>query len=123
MQSLLGNTRKADIIFYSSGRIDITARVVKALDLQPGDVIDVMCGKGEFYLYRKYPAPTVGRHEGTAFPTNRKGNHFRVQSKALCAAILQECGVSDKAKLCVGASVSITDQKNALPIITKNVLT
>lgn len=122
MQSILGNTRKADIIFYSSGRIDITASVAKAIDLQSGDVIDIMCGGGEFYLYIKHHAPAVGRHEGTAYPSNQKGSHFRVWSKTLCTAILMECKVTDqKVKLCVGTPVSLNSCK-ALPIITKNVI-
>ena len=51
MQSILGNTRKADITFYASGRIDISARVAKHLQLSRGDVLDIMIDQDEFYLY------------------------------------------------------------------------
>lgn len=64
MQSILGNTRKADITFHDNGRINISARVSKLLELSHGDVIDIMDGQGEIYLYVKHRVPVVGRHEG-----------------------------------------------------------
>ena len=48
MQSILGNTRKADITFYASGRIDISARVAKHLQLSRGDVLDIMIHQADF---------------------------------------------------------------------------
>ena len=62
MQSILGNTRKADITFYASGRIDISARVAKHLQLSRGDVLDIMIDQDEFYLYVRLRSPN-GRHE------------------------------------------------------------
>ena len=47
MKSILGNTRKADITFHDNGRINISARVSKLLELSHGDVIDIMDGQGE----------------------------------------------------------------------------
>jgi hypothetical protein len=122
MQSILGNTRKADIVFHSSGRIDITARVAKSLGLQHGDVVDIMLNSGEWYLYIKYHAPVYGRHEGMAYRSNARGNHFRVWSKALCNAILKECQASDKVKLCVSDPVDLYIYGKALPIIIKYIL-
>ena len=57
MQSILGNTRKADITFYASGRIDISARVAKHLQLSRGDVLDIMIDQDEFYLYVRLRSP------------------------------------------------------------------
>lgn len=122
MKSILGNTRKADIIFNASGKIDITARVAKTLELQPGDVVDIMHSNEEFYLYIKHHAPVDGRHDGTAIQTNQRGNHFRVQSKALCTAILQECKADKKVKLRVGETVALADGEKAISIITRNIL-
>lgn len=122
MQSILGDTRKADIIFHSSGRIDITSHVARTIGLQHGDVVDIMLCAGEWYLYVKYHGPLLGRHEGMAFRTNSKGNHFRVWSKALCNALLHECKVTDRVKLCVGAPVEIDYHGTALPIIVKYIL-
>lgn len=122
MQSILGNTRKADIVFRSSGRIDISARVAKSLGLQHGDVIDIMLDGGEWYLYIKHHSPVNGRHEGMVFRSNAKGNHFRVWSKALCNVVLKECKAIDKVKLCVGNPVNLYIYGTALPIIIKYIL-
>lgn len=122
MQSILGNTRKADIVFRSSGRIDITARVARCLGLQHGDVVDIMLDRGEWYLYVKYHSPVNGRHDGMAYRSNARGNHFRVWSKALCNAVLTECQVDDKVKLCVGDPVDLYIYGKALPIIIKYIL-
>ena len=50
VRSILGNTRRADISFYSSGKIDITSRIANALGMVDGDVIDVLTWIGVFYL-------------------------------------------------------------------------
>lgn len=121
MQSILGNTRKADIIFYASGRIDISAHVAKHLQLSRGDVVDIMIDQDEFYLYVRFRSPINGRHGAMVFPTNKMGNHFRTSSSRLCAAILRECRTTDKAKLCVGEPVE-SQYGTLLPIITKYLL-
>jgi hypothetical protein len=122
MQSILGNSRKSDIIFYRSGQIDITVRIAKSLNLQSGDVIDIMCDRNEYYLYVKHRAPLIGRHEGTAFPSKAKGNHFRAWSKSLCSAILQECKIAGKVRLRVGEPIELGIYGTALPIITQYIL-
>lgn len=121
MQSILGNTRKADITFYASGRIDISARVAKHLQLSRGDVLDIMIDQDEFYLYVRLRSPN-GRHEACVFPSNRQGKHFRASSKRLCSAILDVSGVTDKARLCVGEPKESQYHGTLLPIITKLLL-
>lgn len=125
MQSILGNSRKPDIIFYRNGRIEIASNVAKILNLSHGDVLDIMIDKPEYYLYVKYRADEkVGKHESTIFPTN-KGNHYRTSSCKLCSTILNECGISDKsdkAKLCVGEPIHDSQYGVLLPIITQLLL-
>lgn len=123
MQSILGNnTRKADIIFSSTGRIDITARIAKHLQLSRGDVIDVMVDNGEYYLYVKRRTPVNGRYEAMVLPTNKRGNHFRAYSRRLCSAILRASGVADTARLCIGVPVESVVYGPLLPIIIKFLL-
>ena len=123
MQSILGNTRKPDITFHACGRIDISARVSGILNLSKGDVIDVMGYDREYYLYVKFHAPVVGRHEASCFPTNRKGKSFRAWSKRLCRAILELINAaSEPVELSVGESVTLPGAGTALPIIYKNIL-
>ncbi|MFR9542868.1 MAG: hypothetical protein SNH27_12530 [Rikenellaceae bacterium] len=120
MQSILGNSRKADITFRANGRIDISAGVAKHLQLCRGDAIDVLVDRGEFYLYVKSRS-VRGRHNARVFPTNKRGNHFRSSSCKLCLAILKECGVTKRADLCVGEPVE-SHYGTLIPIITKHVL-
>lgn len=124
MQSILGNTRKTDLTFHSNGRIDLSAHVVKSLDLKKGDVIDVMVSDdgSEYCLYAKFRAPVVGRHEASCFPSHAGSRHFRAWSLRLCKALMAVAG-SDacKVELGVGAVVELRNGETALPIIYKNI--
>ena len=122
MQSILGNSRKPDIVFSSSGRIDITSNVARHLHLRRGDVVDILSDGYEYYLYVKLRAPVGGRHEAMVFPTNSRGNHFRASSRKLCAAILEASGENDKARLCIGVPVEDNLHGILLPIIIKYLL-
>lgn len=119
MQSILGNTRKADIAFRRSGRIDISARVAAQLNLQSGDVIDIAESGGEYYLYIHHHAPAVGHHEATVYNTNKRGKHFRTHSVRLCRALLSVSGSGRNiVRLCVGEP-QLHNLGTILPIITK----
>lgn len=87
MHSLLTNTRRPDVTFYPNGRIDITARVAKMLDIHQGDVIDIADNGGlEYLLYIKYRGETlVGNHEAVCRQSKRRSRNFRVYSKRLCS--------------------------------------
>lgn len=122
MQSILGNTRKTDITFHADGRIDISAHVSKALSIRQGDVIDVLVGNEEVYLYVKHHAPTVGRHEAACFPTHSGSRHFRAWSQRLCRYMIKASGLNiDRVELSVGEKVTL-DVGIALPVIYKYVL-
>ena len=123
MQSILGNTRKTDITFRADGRIDIAARVASLLSLHKGDVIDVLDGGGELYLYVKLHAPTVGRHEAACFPTHARSRHFRAWSKRLCRAMICKSGSGKgRVALSVGSPARLPGMQTALPIIYGNIL-
>lgn len=119
MNNILKTTRRPDISFYPDGRIDITARVTKALSLQPGDVIDILTDGVEFYLYIKYKK-ALGRHHAQLFPTN-KGmcNNLRAHSVALTKAI--GAVISLPARLMAGKPIS-SEYGTIIPIITKKSL-
>ncbi len=122
VRSILGNTRRADISFYSSGKIDITSRIANALGMVDGDVIDIMTGKGEFYLYVSVHAFDIcGRHEAQCFPSKRGGRHFRTWCRRLCSAILSECSETTRVSLAAGEVVEINGHK-AITIITRNII-
>ncbi len=123
MQSILGNTRKTDITFHHNGRIDISARVAKMLSLRKGDVIDLLYGDRELYLYVRMRAPTVGRHEAACFPTHANSRHFRTWSQRLCHAVEKaSCANTAKVELSVGLPVKLNGAAPALPVIYKHIL-
>ena len=123
--TMLRNTRKPDISFYRSGRIDITAHAAKMLQLKAGDVIDIAKTSGEYYLYRKYKSENVvGRHEAQCQKTSNKGkvcNNLRVYSKRLCQEVLRINGNAKAVRLPVGQLVRLTElDADALVIIIRH---
>lgn len=96
MVSLLDRTRRSDVTFHASGRIDISAGVSLSLGLECGDVIDVLTDGRDYYLCIRHKAPdVVGRHEAQVWAANRKGrrhNYYRCWSRRLCGAVLGVCG-------------------------------
>lgn len=119
MESILGNSRQADITFHRGGRISISARVSRSLSLNHGDIIDIVEGDGEVYLYVKHRSPVVGKHEGMVFRSNKNGHHHIASSITLCRYIMQKCGGGDKIRLCCGVPVELQCYGVALPIIIK----
>ena len=124
MKLLLGNTRRHDISFHKDGRIEISARVSKALDLRPGDVIDIAVDDNsrEVYLFVKHRAPLAGRHKAQCYPTGKhhKGNSMRAHSVEICRQVLDLNGFSStRARLPVGEPVEIPCIGKALPIIIR----
>ncbi len=118
MNFILNNTHRPDITFHSTGRIDITARVAKALSLRHGDVIDIARDTGEYYLYVKH-RNAVGHHEAQCRATyrGRTCNNLRAHSKRLCLAVLKVNGNYTTARLPVGEPINHPSLGTALPII------
>lgn len=124
MKHLLENTRRHDITFNADGRIEISARVSKALDIHPGDVIDIALDDvgREVYLYVKHRAPLAGRHKAQCYPTGkgRTCNSLRAHSVEICRKVLDMRGYSaTQARLPVGDPVEIPCIGKALPLIIR----
>ena len=95
MKSILPNSRKHDISFHASGKIDISAHVARSLSLAPGDVIDIAQESGEWYLYVKLRSGHyAGRHEGRVCATAHGKGTFRTWSKAIATAVLKWAGAN-----------------------------
>lgn len=91
MQSLLGITRRPDVIFRHNGHFDITAPVAKALHLAAGDSVDLLTDGTEYYLtVAHHASPSAfGRFRAQVRPTStRLRHHFRGSSVLLCRAII-----------------------------------
>ena len=94
MTSLLKTSRKHDIAFYASGRIDISAHLARLLSLAPGDVVDIVEENREWYMCVKLRSGNyAGRHEGKVYATTRRGKGtFRTWSRTFAAAALKASG-------------------------------
>lgn len=122
MESLLGNSRRPDIKFFRSGKIDISSSIARQLRLERGDTLDIVTHRGEYYLVvRCRSSRAIGRNEATCIPTNssKSCSNFRAYSKTLCSAILSETG-GDEARLPGGESQVIEPYGTAIPLITRN---
>lgn len=120
MAGILGNTRRPDITFYQDGRIDITSRIAKLLDLQNGDIIDIDNHGGEWLLFVKIRnREVVGTHEARCYASKKNSRNYRAYSKRLCCAVLAECGVKRKAQLASGNPLGFSPYGVAVPIITR----
>ena len=129
MTSLLENTRRPDVTFHSSGRIDITARIARSLSLSKGDVIDIATDGNEYLLYvRHRSANIIGSHEAQCWPTNHgkhQCNNFRCQSRRLSKAIIDNvCPGTSVLRLPAGPAVkhASVGYKFAVPLIIRNPL-
>ena len=125
MKSLLGNTRKGDITLHRDGRIGISARVSKLMDLRPGDVIDIMADdrNNELYLYIRHHAPVVGRHEGSVFRSNKNGRYLIASSVRLCRYLMRLSNASGAIlRLPCGEATTIQPFGIVIPIITRKPL-
>ncbi len=120
METILGNTRRPDITFYQNGRIDITSRIAKMLNLSNGDVIDVAMHNGEFMLYiRLRNSQVIGNHEARCYASKKNSRNFRTYSKKLSKVILAECN-ANKACLASGMAIEVEPLGTAIPLITRN---
>lgn len=124
MKKLLGpSSRRPDITFRPDGRIDIAARVARALALSPGDIIDVAEPiPGEYCLYVRLCAPSaVGRHEGRCYPviTRLPRGAYRAWSKRLAAAVIRLAGGSDRPLRLSCGTPFFNGGQTYIPIILK----
>lgn len=101
MKSILPASRKHDVSFYASGRIDISAHIARRLSLAPGDVIGIALDGGEMYIYVKLRAGHYsGRHVGRVYATSHGRGTFRTSAKALARAVLDAAAVKSGCLRC-----------------------
>ena len=112
MISILPNSRKHDISFHASGRVDISAHIARKLSLAPGDVIDIVQSGGEWYLYVKLRAGTyAGRHTGAVWSTAHGKGTFRTCSKSITKAVLAAARATGRLRCPCGSEMQIGSTK------------
>ncbi|GEM_PF-957903 len=121
MKQLISTTRRPDITFCRDGRIHITAAVAAALQLQPGDSINVYADDGEFYVFA-VPNAGHGRFHARIYPTKQGCRNFRANSARLARRLLDACGISAHyAAFATGNPICLFG-RTYIPIITKHPL-
>ncbi len=87
MKKVLKRLRRPDITFHANGKIEVMARLVKALGITPGTSIDIGYDGVEHYLYAIHHQGDA-RYEAGCWPSNGKGNNMRCSSVRLCRYVL-----------------------------------
>lgn len=120
MTSILEQTRRPDVTFYPSGRIDIVARIAKLLDIHHGDVIDIAVNGCEYQLYVKFRGG-CGNHEATVRSSKNNGRNLRCYSKRLCDAMMrtQNSDFNDVLRLPAGECIANEHYGRMVTLITK----
>ncbi len=112
MKSILSNSRKHDISFCASGKIDISAHIARKLSLAPGDVIDIAENGGELYLYVKLRAGSyIGRHSGTVWSTANGKGTFRTCSKSITKTMLARACATGRLRCPCGMEIESNNRK------------
>lgn len=120
MQRLLEHTRRHDLTFHRNGFIRITARVVRILQIQPGDSINIAITNGEYLLFASHH--TFGRHEAQCYPSKKGSGNFCANSIRLCRSLFSSIGITrDKVSFLTGEKIEDSGI-TYLPIITKHPL-
>ncbi len=104
MNQLIGQKRKHDVVWHRSGKIELSAYVVKELGIARGDSIGVMGDKGEYYLYVSSKGDRGIRCKATCYPSHKGGRNMKTHCKELTNAIYRIVGgeKEEKIKMAVG---------------------
>lgn len=123
MTNLLVHTRRPDITFCHNGRILITAKVVKALRLRPGDAINIALDNGEYLLFATHVDNAgTGRLHAQCYPTKHGSHNYCANSTQLCRALLRSVGsIAKRVSYMVGKEITLNGNIY-LPIITRRPL-
>lgn len=119
--TLMGNTRKHDITFHSNGRIYFSAHIQHLLNLNEGDVIDILSLSNEYYLFvrQRQKDNNGGQHKCRCWKRHKRGaSYLGCSSIKICKIMLQISGEESVARFSVGEPQEILHNIIGLPIIT-----
>lgn len=122
MTFLLEHTRRPDITFRHSGRISISARVVRMLALRPGDSINFSIDGGEHFLLAVRHSDASGRHFACCRRANPGSNYLVASSVRISRYFLDLCGARRRVSLPCGEPVASASGNISVPLIVKLIL-
>lgn len=123
MVNLLTKLRP-DISFHRNGIIRLTAKVVRLLNLCPGDFINIAAIESEYLLHASHRAQEIDSEAlgARCYPSKRGENNFCANSARLCRSLFSVIGVNaHKVSFKVGTPMAINGT-TYLPIITRRPL-
>lgn len=113
-------TRKMDVSVYPTGKIELSAHVVRQLGCSEGDTIGLLKEGPERYLcvLRKRG---VGQGNARVCRVNPGSRFMRIWSKDLANALYIELNIMPELKVSLYCGESVdTAHGKAIPLITKN---
>lgn len=113
-------TRRHDLTFYRSGRIDIMSRVARLLGLEQGDVVDIIVDGMEYYLYVAHKGKNLtGRYEAQVYATNggRTCHNFRCHSQRLTRAVLRHHPGESVVRLYAGRAERLLTPEGEMTVV------
>lgn len=122
MEHLIKNSRRHDITISTSGIMSLSARLVRMLDIQDGDTINVGCDKDNYYIYVAYRRQEAVRCKAKCYSLNKSGRCMRCCSKELAMGIINKVAKGQRTvKLPIGNAM-LLNGRVAVPLITKLLL-
>lgn len=111
MNHLIGQKRKHDVVWHRSGKIELSAYVVKTLGIARGDSIGVMQDRGEYYLYVSSKGEQGVRCKATCYPSRIGSRAMKTHCKELTDEMYRIIGAdADKLRMAVGEVVERDEQ-------------
>lgn len=120
MDVIVGATRKMDVSVYPTGKIELSAHVVRQLGCSEGDTVGLLKDGVERYLcvLRK---SGVGRGCTRVCRVNSGSRFMRIWSKELAEALYMELNITPNSKVSLYCGEPVdTEHGKAIPLITKN---
>ncbi len=118
-------TRRHDVQCRQDGQINLSAYVTHALNLVPGDVIDIAVEQAdqhrEYYLYVQCRSgETRGRHLGACRQVNEQGcGYLRVNNVRLSRFVLDACHAENVVRIRAGEPIDHPELGSCITLILR----
>lgn len=108
MSNIITSHRRPDITFYKNGRIIISSRVARKLNMAPGSAINILEDDGEYLLFALDKPMSNSRLAAQCMPVKKGGKTLYAHSVDLARNILNAARVSSpKASFMTGQLINI----------------
>ncbi|MCM1451465.1 MAG: hypothetical protein NC102_04360 [Clostridium sp.] len=110
---ILGKSRRADVTFHKSGRIDVSGFAASRIGLRHGDAVNVATVNGRYYMYIACKGERMlGSFNSVCRST--RGHTLRAHNKALAQILIGDQG--EKADYASGTLIYVKEYGRMLQI-------